>query len=169
MGCEPRLGAVRFRTYRAPASSQQVNASHNLKRGRMSDFLAIVVSGDTVLHVVDFDRPVCFKPGNMQGLRVIPDIKYFITDALAVLRDGVLENCDNSCKSKVNGLNDFSENHVCPHVQSARDSVRKHDEPIIVLHNSDLDASILDDLNEYAHRPVVQKLHKENGERLNLI
>jgi hypothetical protein len=135
----------------------------------MSDFLAIVVSGDTVLNVVDFDRPVCFKPGNVQGLRVIPDMKYFITDALAVLRDGVLENCESSCKSKVDGLNDFSENHVCPHIESARKKVRSHNEPIIVLHNSDLDPHILGDLNEFAHRPVVQKLHKENGERLNLI
>ena len=135
----------------------------------MSDFLAIVVSGDTVLNVVDFDRPVVFKPGNMQGLRVIPDIKYLITDALAVLRDGVLDNCESSCRTSTDGLNDFSENHVCPHISTARKKVRGHTEPIIVLHNSDLDPTILADLNEYAHRPVVQKLHNENGERLGLV
>jgi hypothetical protein len=136
----------------------------------MSDFLAIVVSGDTVLNVVDFDRPVCYIPGRMQDLRVIPDPNYFITDALAVLRDGVLEACDNSCKTKKDNLNDFSENHVCPHVEAARAKVRANrDHPVIVLHNSDLDPKIKSDLKEFAHPPVVQKLHNENGERLGLV
>ena len=135
----------------------------------MSDFLAIVVSGDTVLNVVDFDRPVCFIPGQMQGLRVIPDPKYFITDALAVLRDGALQKCESSCKTTIAGLNDFSENSVCSHLQDARKVVRNNsDYKVIVLHNSDLDPTILSDLNEFAHPPVVQKLHSENGERLNL-
>lgn len=136
----------------------------------MSDFLAIVVSGDTVLNVVDFDRPVCFIPGKMQGLRVIPDPKYYLTDALAVLRDGALQECDSACKTTKTGLNDFSENSVCSHLLKARKVVRSNtNDKVIVLHNSDLDPTILADLNEFAHRPVVQKLHSENGERLNLV
>ncbi len=136
----------------------------------MSDFLAIVVSGDTVLNVVDFDRPVCYIPGQLQGLRVIPDPKYFLTDALAVLRDGVLESCDSSCKTNKQNLNDFSENHVCKHIEKARNHVRSNQEvPVIVLHNSELDPYIKSDLNEFAHPPVVQQLHNENGERLGLV
>jgi|688.fasta_scaffold1329565_1 hypothetical protein len=136
----------------------------------MSDFLAIVVSGDTVLNVVDFDRPVCFIPGQMKGLRVIPDPKYFITDALAVFRDGVLDECESSCKTNNDNLNDFSENHVCAHLEAARQKVRKNTENVvIVLHNSALDTHIANDLNEFAHPPVVQKLHNENGERLGLV
>lgn len=135
----------------------------------MSDFLAIVVSGDTVLNVVDFDRPVCYIPGQLQGLRVIPDPNYFITDALAVLRDGVLNSCDSSCRTNTASLNDFSENHVCKHIEHARDKVRSNTEiPVIVLHNSELDNYIKSDLNEFAHPPVVQQLHNENGERLGL-
>lgn len=136
----------------------------------MSDFLAIVVSGDTVLNVVDFDRPVCFIPGRMQDLRVIPDPKYFITDALAVLRDGVLDACEKSCKTKKDSLNDFSENHVCPHIKAARKQVRANrDHPVIVLHNSALDLNIANDLKEFTHPPIVQQLHNENGERLGLV
>ncbi len=135
----------------------------------MSDFLAIVVSGDTVLHMVDFDRPVIFIPGKLQGLRVIPDPNFMITDALAVLRDGVLSECESLCKTKKDGLNDFSENHICKHVLEGRKNVRSNkDHPVIVLHNSDLDPQIQSDLNEFAHRPVVQKLHDKNGERLGL-
>lgn len=136
----------------------------------MSDLLAIVVSGDTVLHVVDFDRPVCFVPGQIQGLRVIPDPQYFLTDAIAVFRDGVLSECESSCKTKADGLNDFSENHVCTHMLSGRNKVRSSNEhPVIVLHNSELDPAIQADLNKFAHRPVVQKLHDQNGERLGLV
>ncbi len=136
----------------------------------MSDFLAIVVSGDTVLHVVDYDRPVCFIPGQLHGLRVIPDPNYYITDALAVLRDGVLEQCHSSCKTKSESLNDFSENHVCEHIQQAREKVRSDKENrVIVLHKSGLDPLIENDLKEFAHPPVVQQLHNENGERLGLV
>lgn len=136
----------------------------------MSDFLAIVVSGDTVLHVVDFDRPVCYVPGQLQGLRVIPDPKYFITDALAVLRDGVLNSCESSCNTKPESLNDFSEASVCQHIQQAREQVRSSVEhPLIVLHNSELDSLIAKDLSEFAHPPVVQKFTDGNGERLGLV
>lgn len=139
------------------------------EEGRVSDFLAIVVSGDTVLNVVDFDSPVCFIPGQMHNLRVIPDPKYFITDALVVLRDRVLDNCDVTCKTKKNNLNDFSESPVCQHITAAREKVRANkDQTVIVLHNSDLDSTMKADLNEFAHPPVVQKLHNENGERLGL-
>jgi hypothetical protein len=89
---------------------------------------------------------------------------------LAVLRDGVLEQCDSSCKTKSESLNDFSENHVCEHIQQARQRVRRDkDNPVIVLHKSGLDPSIENDLKEFAHPPVVQQLHNENGERLGLV
>ena len=136
----------------------------------MSDFLAIVVSGDTVLHVVDAGRPVWFIPGQIHGLRVIPDPQYFLTDALAVLRDGALDKCDSSCRSKKDSLNDFSENHVCTHILAAREKVRNSkDHQIIVLHNSELDSTITEDLEAFSNPPVVQQLFAENGDQLGLV
>jgi hypothetical protein len=89
----------------------------------MSDFIGILVTGDTAIHLVDYDRPVWIKPGDVSGLRVVPSKLHIIADALLAFRYSALDNCSLACGHSRTSLCDLAEDKVCQHVDLARERV----------------------------------------------
>ena len=99
----------------------------------MSDFIGILVTGDTVLHLVDYDRPVWIKPSDVSGLRVVPSKSHIIADALLVFRYSALDNCSLACGHSRTSLCDLAEDQVCQHIDLARDRVYADHKDVILF------------------------------------
>lgn len=128
----------------------------------MSELVGILISGDLVLHLVDFDRPVWFRPSEPLGLRVIPDPAHFVADALAVFQVQAPKGCGAGCLLEQSSELVDASSGLCSHLESARtaayDAVRP---PVLFLQVGGADSILLDDLARLARPGRVEPLTPE--------
>ena len=137
----------------------------------MSDFIGILVTGDTVLHLVDYDRPVWMKPGDMSGLRVVPSKLHFIADALLAFRYSALNTCSLSCGHSQTSLCDLASDQVCQHVDLARERVyADHKETLLLLTSKgSSEPSLASNLLKFVSGGFEVPLDADVADRLGLV
>lgn len=136
----------------------------------MSDFLAILVSGETALHLVDYDKPVWIKPNDVRNLRVVPHPSYMVADALIAHKYGALDSCGGTCNLNPAGLN-LLDAATCDHVATARIGIyESHKDPIVIIRGtSGLDVTIESDLDKFHANVISLKLTNADSEKIGLV
>ena len=137
----------------------------------MSDFVGILVTGDTVLHLVDYDRPVWMKPGDVSGLRVVPSKLHIIADALLAFRYSALDNCSVACGQSQTSLRNLAEGRACQHVDLARDRVYADHKDILLflISKGASESSIVSNLGKFASGGFELALEANVADRLGLV
>lgn len=137
----------------------------------MSDFIGILVTGDTVLHLVDYDRPVWIKPGDVSGLRVLPSKLHIIADGLLVFRYSALDNCSLACGHSRTSLRDLAEDQVCQHIDLARDRVYADHKDVLLFLISEgaNESSIASNLRKFVSGGFEVALEANVVDRLGLV